>query len=115
MWLYPLLFLLPLNMVVMAHTWTHPRLKALIGAGFVFALSLPLGWFLFKNGLSAPVEKYGLTFTGADFLLGPDRRQILPQEILVQRWAVVQTAIVLTLSFGMALLLRRQAPPPKRP
>ena len=111
-YLYPLLILLPINAIAVAHAFTAPRLTTAVVAAVVIALSLPLGWYLVTSGLSAPVQKYGLTFTGADFLLGPDRRDIFPRNELMLRWAAVQLCAVAALAFGMRILLRRRLPGP---
>ena len=108
-YLYPLLVLLPINMIAVAHALAAPRVMNVAIAAAIVVLSLPVGWYLFTSGLSAPVEKYGLTFTGADFLLGPNRRQILPQNELMMRWTAVQIGAVAALAFGMHLLLRPSA------
>ena len=113
-WLYPLMILLPVNMLAVAHALAAPRAKSVLVAAGVVALSLPVGWVLFRNGLSAPVEKYGLVFTGADFLLGPDRREILPRDVLMARWAAIQLGAVAALAFGMRLLMKDPPRPAAR-
>jgi hypothetical protein len=52
--------------------------------------ALPVGWALLKLGLEPHVEKYGDTFSGAQFLLGPDRKNILSESALFARWVAVQ-------------------------
>ncbi|MGB0631604.1 MAG: VanZ family protein [Alphaproteobacteria bacterium] len=107
-YLYLLMVLLPVNMIAVAHVFAAPRISAIVIATAVVAMSLPLGWYLFTSGFSAPVEKYGLTFTGADFLLGPDRRELLPDSMPMMRWTAIQIGTVAALAFGMRVLLRRQ-------
>lgn len=111
--LYALLLLLLLNVIAVVHVTLSPKLRNILGAAFIVLASLPVGWLLFRSGLSAPVEKYGITFRGADFLLGPDRREILPENVLMARWGAVQLAAVATLAFGMRIVLgsRRGASP----
>ena len=106
--LYLLLLLMLLNVIVVVHASLSPRLRNILGAAFIVLASLPIGWLLFRSGLSAPVEKYGITFRGADFLLGPDRREILPENVLIARWGAVQLAAVATLAFGMRIVLERR-------
>lgn len=103
--LYILLLLLLLNVIAVVHVSLSPKLRNVLGAAFIVLASLPVGWLLFQSGLSAPVEKYGITFRGADFLLGPDRREILPENVLMARWGAVQLAAVATLAFGMRIVL----------
>ncbi len=107
-WLYPLLILFPLNMVAVAHATSVRGGRAVVRALFFVAVSLPVGWYLFRSGLSAPVEKYGLKFTGADFLLGPDRKELLPGWVLVMRYTALQLGAVAALAFGMRVLLTRR-------
>ena len=71
-------------------------------AGLVVA-AVPLGWWLLNNGLDPAVEKYGNVFSGAQFLLGPDRKQMLSTEILFFRWALVQIFVTATLAVGARL------------
>jgi len=115
--IYLLLILILLNVIAVVHATFSPGLRKIVFATLIVAASLPAGWLLFSSGLSAPVEKYGLTFRGADFLLGPDRREILPQTILMMRWGVIQVGAVAVLAFGMRILLtgRRSKEPPVFP
>jgi hypothetical protein len=54
--------------------------------------ALPVGWALLNLGLEPHVEKYGYTFSGAQFLLGPDRKNALSEYALFTRWVAVQLA-----------------------
>ena len=56
--------------------------------------ALPVGWALLNLGLEPHVEKYGYTFSGAQFLLGPDRKSILSESALFSRWVAVQLSAV---------------------
>jgi len=56
--------------------------------------ALPVGWALLNLGLEPQVEKYGYRFSGAQFLLGPDRRNTLSESVLFARWAAVQLGVV---------------------
>jgi len=49
---------------------------------------------LLTAGLEPRVEKYGHVFSGAQFLLGPDRGTLLSDAQLFVRWAVVQSGAV---------------------
>ena len=63
-------------------------------------VTLPIGWTLLNVGLESHVEKYGAVFSGAQFLLGPDRRHTLPVWSLVARWATLQTGAVIVTFIG---------------
>jgi hypothetical protein len=103
--LYLLLLLIMLNVIAVVHVTVSPGPKKIFFTTIIVSGSLPIGWLLFSSGLSAPVEKYGITFRGADFLLGPDRREILPESILMIRWGIIQIGAVAALAFGMRILL----------
>ncbi|WP_242476926.1 hypothetical protein [Halochromatium glycolicum] len=98
--LYALMALLAVDAVLIANA--HSRRAALI-AVLVSILSIPLAWWLLDQGLADQVEKYGLTFSGVQFLLGPDRSDLLSEEALLARWVAVQTAAVMTFAFGLRL------------
>jgi len=63
-------------------------------------LTLPIGWELLNVGLDSHVEKYGAVFSGAQFLLGPDRRHTLPVGSLVGRWVTLQAGAVVVTFVG---------------
>ncbi|WP_279245326.1 VanZ family protein [Candidatus Litorirhabdus singularis] len=69
-------------------------------------LTVPLGWWLLNLGLEQQVRKYGLVFSGVDFLLGPDRETKLDSGALFARWAGVQIVITVGLCFGMTVFQR---------
>ena len=71
----------------------------------ITVLTLPLAWWLLNTGLSANVNKYGLEFSGVDFLLGPDRQHHLAKMELFWRWAFVYFTMVGGLAFGAGLYL----------
>ena len=73
---------------------------------FASILSVYPGWILINAGLTDNVGKYGLSFSGVDFLLGPDRRHLLSKAELFLRWSVVQTATIWILASGSALYLK---------
>lgn len=103
--LYFLLILLPATALVCVHAVRRWRLFDFGLAGAALLISLPVGWLLFKNGLSPAVVKYGQVFSGVDFLLGPDRQEKLPELTLMLRWFAVQTIVVLGLACGMQTVL----------
>ena len=50
-----------------------------ITAALSLAVSVPVGWWLLNKGLVTNFTKYKTTYSGVDFLLGPDRKHKLPQ------------------------------------
>lgn len=95
-YLYLLVFLLTLNSVWVSQSIRHWifKLLSVIIAGIA-------GWFLFNLGLEGNIEKYGLTFSGVDFLLGPDRRIKLSETMLFLRWIILYTGSITILAWGM--------------
>lgn len=102
--LYGLLLLVCVNGLLLAES---------IGAGgrklslmVLFSLAaLPLGWWLLNQGLEQHVQKYSFVFSGAQFLLSPDRAKLLSPEVLFLRWCLVQGGGVLILAVGIRLAL----------
>jgi hypothetical protein len=62
--------------------------------------SIPINWVLLRLGLEQHIAKYGLVFTGQQFLLGPDRQHALGHGMLFARWAVVQVGVVAITAAG---------------
>lgn len=107
-WLYALLA------VLIGSAWLLGRSlgRGLLPAGLALALcaaALPLGWWLLNAGLNPAVEKYSSVFSGAQFLLGPDRRHLLSQDVLFLRWCALQAVTVAVAASGI-WLERRSAP-----
>lgn len=101
-YLYLLLAVICANAVLLTYfraTW----ISAII-ALLVTAAAVPLGWWLLNEGLEPYVVKYSQTFSGAQFLLGPDRKNLLSSEMLFMRWSAVQVAGVLVLAAGARLV-----------
>jgi hypothetical protein len=71
-----------------------------IGALVGSIVAVPAGWWLLNAGLEQHVHKYGQVFSGAQFLLGPDRRHALSEHVLLLRWAAVQTGSVGVMFIG---------------
>ena len=105
--LYFLLILLPVNALFVAHTMRRPHLGDAVITVLALAVSLPVGWLLFKNGLNPAVTKYGQVFSGVDFLLGPDRKELLPETTLMLRWFAVQCTAIGALACGMQVIPAR--------
>jgi VanZ family protein len=108
--LYGLLILLPVAAAAVVHASRTGRARDIAVALVVTAVSLPLGWVLLENGLAPEVHKYGHVFSGVDFLLGPDREELLPASVLMLRWFAVQLAAIATLAYGMRIVM----PPARR-
>ncbi|MXS84665.1 VanZ family protein [Nitrosomonas sp. HPC101] len=98
-YLYVLLFVLCVNAVILANMSGHAT-EWIVGTVLSLTM-LPLGWLLLSLGLEPEVHKYGHTFSGAQFLLGPDRRQILSETELFARWCLVQTGFITIVSSGI--------------
>jgi VanZ family protein len=102
-YLYLLLIVLCANCALLMGVGREPR--GILIAGVITLAALPLGWFLLNAGLEQEVEKYGLVFSGTQFLLGPDRSHVLSETELMLRWYFVQLGAVLTWAAG-ALVVR---------
>ena len=97
-YLYALLAVICANAVLVARM----RLTFLwmaVAAGVTLGM-IPVGWWLLNQGLEQQVHKYGLVFSGVQFLLGPDRKNLLGPEVLFLRWGIVQLAGVLVIAVG---------------
>ncbi|OEU63854.1 MAG: hypothetical protein BBJ57_04580 [Desulfobacterales bacterium PC51MH44] len=103
--LYLLLILISFNGTLLA--WASKRKGvywALLSLVCTF-LAIPAGWFLLKNGLVTNLVKYETTYSGVDFLLGPDRKNLLSETELFFRWSLLQTGIVLILAYGQRIVI----------
>jgi hypothetical protein len=98
LYLYAIVALIAINAAIFVGS--TERLGLLPVAIAFSILAVPAGWALLESGLERAVEKYGLTYSAVQFLLGPDRLQGLSDTSLFARWAVVQTGIVGVASFG---------------
>jgi len=76
------------------------RLSLMPVAIVVTIAAVPAGWQLLNLGLEQHVEKYGATFSGVQFLLGPDRTHPLSRSMLFIRWAAVQLGMVVVTFIG---------------
>ncbi|SEI62440.1 VanZ family protein [Nitrosomonas eutropha] len=98
-YLYVLLFVLCVNAIILVNLSGNVMEWIL---GIVLSLiMLPIGWWLLSLGLESEVHKYGYIFSGPQFLLGPDRKQILPEAELFTRWCLVQTGFIIIISSGI--------------
>ena len=76
-----------------------------MAVAFVVA-ALPVGWLLLGLGLEQHVQKYGLVFSGTQFLLGADRQHTLTGTALFARWTALQTAAVAVIFAGAGIVAR---------
>ncbi len=99
-YLYLLLAVVAFNMAVLGQA-SRPR--TLVIAAAVTALCLPASWYLLVHGLSPAVEKYGLIYSGVQFLLGADRSATLPEHVLQLRWAALYLGLQAVGAAGVQL------------
>jgi VanZ like family len=101
-YLYLLVALICANAVLLSHIrLTIIWLGLAVGATLA---AVPVGWWLLNNGLDQYVQKYELVFSGVQFLLGPDRKQTLSQDVLFLRWSIVQLAGVIVIATGARII-----------
>jgi VanZ family protein len=100
--LYALLLLVCINALLLAEAanggWHGLGLAVLLSL-----VALPMGWWLLNQGLEQSVKKYGLVYSGPQFLLGESRLLPLSQELLFLRWCAVQASTALILATGVWL------------
>lgn len=102
-YLYALLGLLCVNAVIVAQALSRfKHLPVIVTASLA---ALPLGWWLLNLGLEPNVEKYGFTFSGVQFLLGPDREHLLTDSELFMRWCSIQIGFVSVTAMGICIAL----------
>jgi hypothetical protein len=104
-YLYLLVSLMSANIVGLARA--PARLSSMAAGLVVTGLLAPVGWWLVTHGLEPRVEKYGSVFSGTQFLLGPDRKHLLSEEVLFLRWTVVQLCGIALAVAGARLALTR--------
>jgi hypothetical protein len=86
------------NVVLLIRAVAHPAWWP--AALALTIVALPVGWALLNLGLEPHVEKYGSVFSGAQFLLGPDRRHTLSESALFARWVALQVGMVGAIFIG---------------
>lgn len=106
-YLYVLLAAIGLAGALLAWSIRRPTVGRVFVSALLAVLSLPVGWWLLKHGLEPEVRKYGLVYSGIDFLLGPDRKTQLPEMELMLRWFFVQGGLLFVIMFGAAIPPRR--------
>jgi hypothetical protein len=100
-YLYALLLIITLTVTYSVYSVNKKRIASVFLATLALILSLPVSWLLLKNGLVDSFQKYGYTFSGVDFLLGPSRSVLLPESELMLRWGGVYVVSVV----GIILLM----------
>ncbi len=66
----------------------------------VSIFALMASWWLMNNGLEQVLFKYGSVFSAPQFLLGTNRTQWLPEEVLMFRWSIVYLGAVGVIAMG---------------
>jgi nitrogen fixation-related uncharacterized protein len=103
-YLMPIPVLIGASVAMLISATARPRLWPLAVASTV--ATVPISWALLNLGLEPHVEKYGLVFSGAQFLLGPDRQTTLSESALFARWALVQVGAVAVTFIGAWIVHR---------
>jgi hypothetical protein len=98
LWLLVLVLVLAANGALIT-TAPQSAIRA-VSAAAATALCVPVSWWLLNAGLEQHVQKYGVTFPAAQFLLGPDRQHALSTAVLFARWTVVYLGGVTTIAAG---------------
>jgi len=101
-YLYGLMFLICMNAILLAEI-SIANTRSLITAAIFSLMAIPLGWLLINQGLEQYILKYDAVYSGVQFLLGPDRNNLLSHNELLIRWCLVQMAGVVILALGARL------------
>jgi hypothetical protein len=96
--LYLIVVLIAANALLLIRALERPSRWP--GAVIFSIAAIPVGWILLGTGLAQQIDKYGLVFSGQQFLLGPDRRHSLSETVLFIRWAAVQAGAVIVIGVG---------------
>ena len=99
-YVYAVMAVVAVNAAFVAHVRT---LGGLFIAAIVSITCVLIAWWLLNLGLEDQVQKYGFTFSGVQFLLGPDRSDLLSDAALFTRWCALQIAGVVILALGLRL------------
>jgi len=101
-YLYLLVFIFSLNAVLVGGRWISVGRQSIVNVLFTVAM-LPLGWWLLNQGLVSSFTKYNTTYSGVDFLLGPDRLTSLSSDVLILRWCILYLAMVISIAWGIRI------------
>lgn len=102
-YLYVLLIVISANIAINA---LFERPRTAVVAAILTAASCAFSWWLLNRGLDPAIEKYGKIFSGAQFLLGPDRETPLPELTLWLRWSGMYIGLQLVGAGGIRLARR---------
>jgi len=117
-YLYALLIIIAFSVTLNIHAINTKRFKWVFISLVLLIISVPFSWLLLKNGLVDSFQKYGYTFSGVDFLLGPSRSVLLPESELMLRWGAVYLVAIVGLSSIILLaqnLFNNNNPPILKP
>ena len=92
--------------------WSLSLTASLVSAGmagkisykitlFTAFLSIPLGYGLVTLATDPQIHKYGQTFSALQFLLSPDRTQLLGAETITQRYVAAHLAVLSIMVLAM--------------
>jgi hypothetical protein len=79
---------------------THQSIASWGKAVGLFAFGAIAGWMLLRFGLVQQLQKYGLAYSGIQFLFGPDRTTPLPESTLFMRWCIAYSGIIAGLALS---------------
>lgn len=106
--LYVLVFMIAVGAVYLTHIGNvSGRIKLYIL--LLLLASVPCGWLLLNGGLAENITKYGITFSGVDFLLGPDRKHKLGDGELFLRWTLLQMAMTFIIAYSQWIVGGRKS------
>jgi hypothetical protein len=83
--------------LVLAARLSPARWLLAIAASMIGVVST---WALLNAGLEQHVNKYSFVFSGAQFLLGPDRQHQLTTMALFERWGAVYAGAIIVIALG---------------
>ena len=98
--LYLILLLAGLNAAILAHPISRRPLSIPLRI-LVTLFAIPAGWLLLNQGLESVIIKHDTVFSAIQFLLGPDRKQLLSNGALFFRWSLVYSGFIAILSTGL--------------
>jgi hypothetical protein len=105
-YLYLLVFVVVFSAFSLSVSLVRMSISRITIAAIISLSLVPVGWLLLNEGLVGNVGKYGLNYSGVDFLLGPDRKTLLSSNVLFFRWFIVQLSAVFGLAISAYLCLR---------
>lgn len=105
-YLYALLIIITLHAVALATAFVFKKNRILLLRVLAFGVVVPVGWLLINAGLVEAFTKYSDTYSGVDFLLGPDRENKLSTVALMLRWSFLQISTTVLLCYGAVIALK---------